>query len=36
VRIHHFDKGYFDFKYEVERERDNRLQAQQASGGVVA
>ncbi|OAA79701.1 eukaryotic translation initiation factor 3 subunit 2 [Akanthomyces lecanii RCEF 1005] len=26
VRIHHFDKGYFDFTYEVERERANRLQ----------
>ncbi|KAI1331802.1 eukaryotic translation initiation factor 3 subunit I [Xylariaceae sp. FL0255] len=25
VRIHHFDKGYFDFLYEVERERQNRL-----------
>ncbi|CAJ2502306.1 Uu.00g097000.m01.CDS01 [Anthostomella pinea] len=25
VRVHHFDKGYFDFKYEVERERENRL-----------
>lgn len=25
VRVHHFDKGFFDFKYEVERERDNRL-----------
>ncbi|KAL5604236.1 hypothetical protein BROUX41_002216 [Berkeleyomyces rouxiae] len=26
VRIHHFDKGYFDFMYEVERERKNKLQ----------
>ncbi|KAL7785539.1 WD40-repeat-containing domain protein [Trichoderma ceciliae] len=26
VRVHHFDKGYFDFNYEVERERLNRLQ----------
>jgi len=25
VRVHHFDKGYFDFTYEVERERANRL-----------
>ncbi|KAK5987445.1 Eukaryotic translation initiation factor 3 subunit I [Cladobotryum mycophilum] len=25
VRVHHFDKGYFDFNYEVERERLNRL-----------
>ncbi|PHH79401.1 hypothetical protein CDD82_2414 [Ophiocordyceps australis] len=25
VRVHHFDKGYFDFMYEVERERANRL-----------
>ena len=24
VRIHHFDRGYFDFKYEVERERENQ------------
>ncbi|SPN99529.1 probable translation initiation factor eIF3 p39 subunit [Cephalotrichum gorgonifer] len=24
VRVHHFDKGYFDFLYEVERERNNR------------
>ncbi|KAH0527727.1 hypothetical protein TsFJ059_002681 [Trichoderma semiorbis] len=24
VRVHHFDKGYFDFNYEVERERLNR------------
>lgn len=26
VRVHHFDKGYFDFNYEVERERINRMQ----------
>jgi translation initiation factor 3 subunit I len=26
VRVHHFDKGYFDFLYEVERERQNRMQ----------
>ncbi|KKA29507.1 hypothetical protein TD95_001585 [Thielaviopsis punctulata] len=26
VRIHHFDKGYFDFLYEVERERLNKQQ----------
>ncbi|RSL70756.1 Eukaryotic translation initiation factor 3 subunit I [Fusarium duplospermum] len=26
VRVHHFDKGYFDFNYEVERERLNRMQ----------
>lgn len=25
VRVHQFDKGYFDFMYEVERERQNRL-----------
>ncbi|KAK1750824.1 WD40-repeat-containing domain protein [Echria macrotheca] len=25
VRVHHFDKGFFDFTYEVERERANRL-----------
>ena len=24
VRVHHFDKGYFDFLYEAERERLNR------------
>ncbi|KUI72896.1 Eukaryotic translation initiation factor 3 subunit I [Cytospora mali] len=24
VRVHHFDKGYFDFMYEVEREHLNR------------
>lgn len=24
VRVHHFDKGYFDFLYEVEREHLNR------------
>jgi len=23
VRLHHFDKAYFDFSYEVERERMN-------------
>jgi translation initiation factor 3 subunit I len=27
VRVHHFDKGYFDFMYEVERERQNKLAA---------
>ncbi|KAK5661677.1 hypothetical protein OQA88_9777 [Cercophora sp. LCS_1] len=27
VRVHHFDKGYFDFVYEVERERQNKLAA---------
>ena len=27
VRVHQFDKGYFDFMYEVERERQNRLAA---------
>lgn len=26
VRVHQFDKGYFDFNYEVERERMNRVQ----------
>ncbi|KAJ9156565.1 Eukaryotic translation initiation factor 3 subunit I [Pleurostoma richardsiae] len=31
VRVHHFDKGYFDFMYEVERERANRLAQQQQS-----
>jgi translation initiation factor 3 subunit I len=25
VRVHQFDKGYFDFMYEVERERQNRM-----------
>ncbi|KAK0389687.1 hypothetical protein NLU13_3260 [Sarocladium strictum] len=25
VRVHHFDKGYFDFMYEVERERANSM-----------
>jgi len=25
VRVHQFDKGYFDFMYEVERERANRV-----------
>ncbi|KAI6595264.1 translation initiation factor eIF3 subunit [Pyricularia oryzae] len=30
VRVHQFDKGYFDFMYEVERERKNKMeQAQQ-------
>ena len=24
VRVHHYDKGFFDFKYEVERERENQ------------
>lgn len=24
VRVHHFDKGYYDFLYEVEREHLNR------------
>ncbi|KAL8955423.1 MAG: hypothetical protein Q9183_006654, partial [Haloplaca sp. 2 TL-2023] len=24
VRVHHFDKGYFDFMYEVEREQARR------------
>jgi translation initiation factor 3 subunit I len=28
VRVHHFDKGYFDFMYEVERERANKLAAE--------
>ncbi|KAK3906737.1 WD40-repeat-containing domain protein [Staphylotrichum tortipilum] len=27
VRVHAFDKGYYDFMYEVERERQNRLAA---------
>lgn len=26
IRVHHFDKGYFDFMYEVERERANQMQ----------
>jgi translation initiation factor 3 subunit I len=26
VRVHHFDQGYFDFRYEVEREHMNRMQ----------
>jgi len=26
VRVHHFDKGYFDFSYEVERERQRAMQ----------
>jgi translation initiation factor 3 subunit I len=25
VRLHHFDRGYFDFAYEVEREVEGRL-----------
>lgn len=25
VRVHHFDKAYYDFMYEVERERANKL-----------
>ncbi|ERT02986.1 eukaryotic translation initiation factor 3 subunit I [Sporothrix schenckii ATCC 58251] len=29
VRVHQFDKGYFDFLYEVERERANQLALQQ-------
>lgn len=29
VRVHQFDKGYYDFMYEVERERQNRLNAAQ-------
>lgn len=28
VRVHQFDKGYFDFMYEVERERQNKLNQQ--------
>ncbi|KAK8048897.1 eukaryotic translation initiation factor 3 subunit I [Apiospora phragmitis] len=28
VRVHHFDKGYFDFSYEVERERQRAMQQQ--------
>jgi translation initiation factor 3 subunit I len=28
VRIHHFEKGYFDFMYEVERERARQAQQQ--------
>ncbi|EGS20084.1 eukaryotic translation initiation factor 3-like protein [Thermochaetoides thermophila DSM 1495] len=35
VRVHHFDKGYFDFMYEVERERANKL-AQQAAQAQAA
>ncbi|KAH6652770.1 eukaryotic translation initiation factor 3 subunit I [Truncatella angustata] len=27
VRVHHFDKGFFDFKYEVERELERKLAA---------
>ncbi len=30
VRVHAFDKGYYDFMYEVERERQNRLAASSA------
>ena len=26
VRVHHFDKGFFDFSYEVERERQRAMQ----------
>lgn len=26
VRVHHFDKGYYDFNYEVERERQRMQQ----------
>jgi len=26
VRVHHFDPPYFEFRYEVERERENKLQ----------
>lgn len=25
VRVHHFDKGYYDFTYEVERQAKQRL-----------
>ncbi|KAJ4302582.1 translation initiation factor eIF3 subunit [Collariella sp. IMI 366227] len=35
VRVHHFDKGYYDFMYEVERERQNKLNAA-APAGVTA
>ncbi|KAK8056935.1 eukaryotic translation initiation factor 3 subunit 2 [Apiospora rasikravindrae] len=28
VRVHHFDKGFFDFSYEVERERQRAMQQQ--------
>ncbi|KAM7198631.1 eukaryotic translation initiation factor 3 subunit I [Rhypophila sp. PSN 637] len=28
VRVHQFDKGYFDFMYEAERERQNKLNQQ--------
>ncbi|KAJ2901755.1 putative Eukaryotic translation initiation factor 3 [Zalerion maritima] len=31
VRVHHFDAGYFNFYYEVERERMNKLAAEGAS-----
>lgn len=27
VRVHHFDKNFFDFKYEVERELERKLAA---------
>lgn len=33
VRVHQFDKGYFDFMYEVERERQNRQAAAATAGG---
>ena len=29
VRVHQFDKGYFDFLYDVERERAAKLALQQ-------
>lgn len=28
VRVHHFDKGYYDFNYEVERQAKAQQQAQ--------
>ncbi|KAK3342986.1 WD40-repeat-containing domain protein [Neurospora tetraspora] len=36
VRIHHFDKGYYDFMYEVERERQNKLNQQQQQQTISA
>ncbi|KAI5291122.1 translation initiation factor eIF3 subunit [Ascosphaera aggregata] len=36
VRIHHFDKPYFDFMYEVEREQMRNQQVQEAAAKAAA
>lgn len=36
MRIHHFDKPYFDFMYEVEREQMRNAQIQEATAKAAA